>query len=96
MLFYLSGCRESNPDLTHPMGKYYRYTTARLFLSGRRESNSNLMLPKHIYYHYTTPRHLSKRSEFGVPGIEPGSHEPESCILPLYYTPLRSYSSILR
>ena len=24
---------------------------------------------------------------FGVPGIEPGSHEPESCILPLYYTP---------
>lgn len=23
----------------------------------------------------------------GMPGIEPGSHEPESCILPLYYIP---------
>ncbi len=82
----LSGCRESNPGLTHPMGKYYRYTTARLFnfiLSGRRESNSNLMLPKHVYYHYTTPR----LNCFGVPRIELGSHAPEACILPLYYTP---------
>ncbi len=26
---------------------------------------------------------------FGPPGIEPGSHEPESCILPLYYGPLQ-------
>ena len=23
----------------------------------------------------------------GVPGIEPGPHTPEACILPLYYTP---------
>ena len=23
----------------------------------------------------------------GVPGIEPESHAPEACILPLYYTP---------
>ena len=27
----ISGCRELNPGLTHPMGKYYRYTTARLY-----------------------------------------------------------------
>lgn len=25
----MSGCGESNPDLTHPMGIYYHYTTAR-------------------------------------------------------------------
>lgn len=23
----------------------------------------------------------------GVPGIEPGLHEPESCVIPLYHTP---------
>jgi len=27
--FIHSGCRESNPVYTHPMGAYYRYTTAR-------------------------------------------------------------------
>ena len=52
---FFSECRESNPDLTHPMGKYYRYTTPRI-VSGCRESNSDLTLPKRIYYHYTTAR----------------------------------------
>ena len=53
------------------------------FLSGRRESNSALVLPKHIYYQYTTARTLI----FGLPRIELGSHAPEACILPLYYSP---------
>ena len=29
--FYLSGCWELNPGLTHPMRKYYHYTTARSY-----------------------------------------------------------------
>ena len=41
------------------------------------------MTPSHAYYHYTTAR-------VGVPGIEPGLHEPESCVLPVYYTPIFS------
>ncbi len=24
----------------------------------------------------------------GVPGIEPGLHAPEACVLPVYYTPV--------
>src|SRR3989338_5113857 len=52
-------------------------------LSGRRESNSALALPKRIYYRYTTAR------AFGLPRIELGSHTPEACILPLYYSPVR-------
>ena len=55
-----SGCRESNPGLTHPMGKYYRYTTARHLNSECRESNSDLMLPKHVYCHYTTLRFYAR------------------------------------
>ena len=27
----------------------------------------------------------------GLPGIEPGSHAPHACILPLYYSPLNSF-----
>jgi hypothetical protein len=26
----------------------------------------------------------------GLPGIEPGLHEPESCVLPAYASPVRS------
>ncbi len=39
----LSGCRELNPGLTHPMGKYYRCTTAR---SSERNTNiSHFVFP---------------------------------------------------
>ncbi len=30
----------------------------------------------------------------GLPGIEPGSHPPQGCILPLYYSPLGIYFSL--
>ncbi len=109
---HLSGCRESNSDLTHPMGRYYHYTTARYDSFGMfGESVTHQFLLKLCS---TPPRPVGLRlsipgkkqyllllrnpsRSFGVPGIEPGSHEPESCILPLYYTPLgfnTVYSSI--
>ena len=54
-------------------------------LSGCRESNSGLT----IRYLRIPRKHpvLPIHSAFGVGRIELPSHEPESCILPLYYTP---------
>ena len=40
------------------------------------------------YYHYTTSR-IAVMSFVGVPGIEPGLHAPEACVLPVYYTPTK-------
>ena len=37
------------------------------------------------YCHYTTPRNHFVR--VGMPRIELGLHEPESCVLPVYYIP---------
>ncbi len=36
---FASGCRESNPVYTHPMGAYYRYTTARFATLCRAAGN---------------------------------------------------------
>src|SRR3989338_242061 len=33
--------------------------------------------------------HIRRSSFFGVPGIEPGLHAPEACVLPVYYTPIK-------
>src|SRR3989338_7010203 len=33
--------------------------------------------------------HIRRSSFFGVPGIEPGLHAPEACVLPVYYTPTK-------
>ena len=54
-------------------------------LSGRRELNSGL-----TNFFWKFPEKcpaLSIESVVGVPRIELGSHAPEACILPLYYTP---------
>lgn|GEM_PF-2682729 len=50
-------------------------------MSGRRELNPVYIHPMDAYYRYTTAR-------VGVPGIEPGLHAPEACVLPVYYTPM--------
>ena len=44
-------------------------------------NNSCVRATSGVSYHYLV----------GVPRIELGSHEPESCILPLYYTPIFFY-----
>lgn len=28
----------------------------------------------------------------GLPGIEPGLHDPQPCVLPVYYSPIRTTS----
>ena len=43
------------------------------------------MTPSHAYYHYTTARVVL--FVVGPPGIEPGLHAPEACVLPVYYGP---------
>src|SRR3990167_1342476 len=34
------------------------------------------------------------KSSFGPPGIEPGLHEPESCVLPVYYGPKEDFTRV--
>ena len=39
---------------------------------------------------------LGTHVNVGVPGIEPGPHTPEACILPLYYTPMEERLAVFR
>jgi hypothetical protein len=50
-----------------------------------------------LFFYYNkyakSVKHKNFTNSVGVPGIEPESHAPEACILPLYYTP-KTYCTI--
>ena len=88
--FVHSGCRESNPVYKHPMLAYCRYTTAR---PARCPSFGPPGIPVPQRFALATGQvepdlhTVSRGSFFGPVRIELTLHEPESCVLPVYYGP---------
>lgn len=79
---FVSGCRESNPDLIHPMDIYYRYTTA------RDEKEDSTQGANSSQEWNLDKARLYRNVLVGAPGIEPGLYAPEAHVLPVYYAPI--------
>ncbi|MDQ1284412.1 MAG: hypothetical protein QG620_760 [Patescibacteria group bacterium] len=85
----MSGCREFYPS-TISIGNFTitfmleRSGFASLFSLSRKTASRNGAGQARITRTFT-PYHFS----VGALGIEPSLHEPESCVLPVYYAPVK-------
>ena len=79
-----------SPRLSTPVIPFLKNCVGVLLQQGRVLRRG---VGKFIYLIFSLGHKLDK-FYFGVPRIELGSHEPESCILPVYYTPRVTYCQI--